>query len=88
MLAKLFTYSLFGIDAKPVEVEVDISPGAMPKTILVGLAEAAVRESTHRIERALVNSGYHRSFDRVVINLSPADLPGIRDIRRCTREGF
>ena len=50
MLAKLYTYSLFGIDAKPVEVEVDISPGAMPKTILVGLAEAAVRESTHRID--------------------------------------
>lgn len=75
MLAKLFTYSLFGIDAKPVEVEVDISPGAMPKTILVGLAEAAVRESTHRVERALVNSGYSRPIDRIVINLSPADLP-------------
>lgn len=75
MLAKLFTYSLFGIDAKPVEVEVDISPAAMPKTILVGLAEAAVRESTHRVERALVNSGYVRPIDRVVINLSPADLP-------------
>ena len=75
MLAKLDTYSLFGIDAKPVEVEVDISPAAMPKTILVGLAEAAVRESTHRIERALVNSGYVRPIDRIVINLSPADLP-------------
>ena len=75
MLAKLFTYSLFGIDAKAVEVEVDISPGAMPKTILVGLAEAAVRESTPRIERALVNSGYSRPVDRIVINLSPADLP-------------
>lgn len=75
MLAKLFTYSLFGIEAKPVEVEVDISPGAMPKTILVGLAEAAVRESTHRVERALVNSGYSRPIDRIVINLSPADLP-------------
>ncbi|MDB4637264.1 YifB family Mg chelatase-like AAA ATPase [Planctomycetaceae bacterium] len=75
MLAKLFTYSLFGIDAKPVEVEVDISPGAMPKTILVGLAEAAVRESTYRIERAMVNSGYHRPIDRIIINLSPADLP-------------
>ena len=75
MLARLFTYSLFGIDAKPVEVEVDISPGAMPKTILVGLAEAAVRESTHRVERALVNSGYTRPIDRIVINLSPADLP-------------
>ena len=75
MLAKLYTYSLLGIDANPVEVEVDISPGALPKTILVGLAEAAVRESTHRVERALVNSGYNRPIDRIVINLSPADLP-------------
>ena len=75
MLAKLYTYSLFGIQAIPVEVEVDISPGAMPKTILVGLAEAAARESIHRIERALVNSGYHRPVDRIVINLSPAELP-------------
>lgn len=75
MLAKLLTYSLFGIDAPPVEVEVDISPASMPKTILVGLAEAAVRESTHRVERALVNSGYTRPVDRIVINLSPADLP-------------
>ena len=53
MLAKLATYSLFGIQAAPVEVEVDISPGALPKTTLVGLAEAAVKESIHRIERAL-----------------------------------
>lgn len=75
MLAKLSTYTLMGIDAAAVEVEVDISPGAIPKTILVGLAEAAVRESTHRIERALINSGYSRPIDRVVINLSPADLP-------------
>lgn len=75
MLAKLATYSLFGIQAIPVDVEVDISPGALPKTILVGMAEAAVRESTHRIERAIVNSGYQRPVDRIVINLSPAELP-------------
>ncbi|MFO1021428.1 MAG: YifB family Mg chelatase-like AAA ATPase [Planctomycetales bacterium] len=75
MLAKLQTFSLFGIRAIPVEVEVDISPGALPKTILVGLAEAAVKESTHRIERALINSGYDRPIDRIVINLSPAELP-------------
>ena len=75
MLAKLTTFSLLGIEALPVEVEVDISPGAMPKTILVGLAEAAVRESIHRIERAMVNGGYVRPIDRIVINLSPADLP-------------
>jgi magnesium chelatase family protein len=75
MLGKLSTYSLLGIDAHPVEVEVDISPAAMPRTTLVGLAEAAVKESIHRIERALVNSGYTRPIDRIVINLSPADLP-------------
>ena len=75
MLAKLQTFSLLGIDALPVEVEVDISPGALPKTVLVGLPEAAVRESTHRVERALVNSGFTRPRDRVVINLAPAELP-------------
>ena len=74
MLAKLSSYTLLGIDAFPVEVEVDVSAASMPKTVLVGLAEAAVRESTHRVERALVNSGYHRPIDRVVINLAPADL--------------
>jgi magnesium chelatase family protein len=54
MLAKLKTFSLLGIDALPVEVEVDVSPGALPKTVLVGLPEAAVKESTHRVERAIV----------------------------------
>jgi len=75
MLAKLHTFSLLGIDALPVEVEVDVSPGAIPKTILVGLPEQAVKESTHRIERAMVNSGFVRPADRVVINLAPAELP-------------
>jgi magnesium chelatase family protein len=74
MLAKLASYTLVGIDAMPVEVEVDVSFSAVPKTVLVGLAEAAVRESTHRVERSLVNSGYRRPDDRVVINLAPADL--------------
>jgi magnesium chelatase family protein len=65
MLAKLHTFSLLGIDALPVEVEVDVSPGALPKTLLVGLPEQAVKESTHRIERALVNSWRPRgSCDR------------------------
>jgi magnesium chelatase family protein len=74
MLAKLSSYTLVGIDAATVEVEGDVSPASMPKTVLVGLAEAAVRESTHRVERALVNSGYRRPIDRIVINLAPADL--------------
>src|SRR5208337_181751 len=74
MLAKLFSYTLIGIDATPVEVEVDVSFSSMPKTVLVGLAEAAVKESTQRVERAIVNSGYRRPVDRIVINLAPADL--------------
>ncbi|MGD9646465.1 MAG: YifB family Mg chelatase-like AAA ATPase [Pirellulales bacterium] len=75
MLAKLRTFSLLGIDALPVEVEVDVSPGALPKTFLVGLPEAAVKESIPRLERALVNSGFQRPENRVVINLAPAELP-------------
>jgi len=72
MLARLKTFTLLGIEAMPVDVEVDISPAAMPKTILVGLPDAAVKESTHRVERAIVNSGFIRPQDRVVINLAPA----------------
>lgn len=75
MLAKLHTFSLLGIDALPVEVEVDVSPAALPKTVLVGLPEQAVKESIHRIERALVNSGFVLPANRIVINLAPAELP-------------
>ncbi|MFN7292291.1 MAG: YifB family Mg chelatase-like AAA ATPase [Pirellula sp.] len=75
MLAKLHTYSLLGIEALPVEVEVDLSPAALPKTVLVGLPEQAVRESTHRVERAMHNAGFMIPHDRIVINLAPAELP-------------
>src|SRR5438445_8576190 len=73
MLAKLNAFALVGIDALPVEAEVDASPG-MPKTVLVGLPEMAVKESIHRVERALANLGYQRHAGRTVINLAPADL--------------
>ena len=75
MLAKLKTLSLLGIEALPVEVEVDVSSSPLPKTMLVGLPEAAVKESTHRVERAIVNCGFMRPVDRIVINLAPAELP-------------
>ncbi len=75
MLAKLNTLSLLGIEALPVEVEVDVSATSMPKTMLVGLPEQAVKESVHRVERAIVNSGFQRPNDRIVINLAPAELP-------------
>ncbi len=73
-MAKLKTFSLLGIDALPVEVEVDVSPSGLPKTILVGLPEAAVKDSTHRVERAMVNSGFQRPQSRVVMNMAPDHL--------------
>jgi magnesium chelatase family protein len=75
MLAKLHTFSLLGIDALPVVAEVDVSHAALPKTVIVGLPEQAVKESIHRIERAIVNSGFILPANRVIINLAPADLP-------------
>ena len=75
MLARLQTFSLFGIDAVPVDVEVDVSAGALPATVLVGMPDTAIRESTHRVARAMVNSGFTRPNDRIVVNLAPAELP-------------
>ena len=60
MLAKLSSYTLVGIDADPGRSRGRRLRSTAPKTVLVGLAETAVRESTHRVERAIVNSGYHR----------------------------
>lgn len=76
MLVKLKTYTLRGIDALPVEVEVDVAArGKEPKITLVGLPETIVRESTHRVSRAIFNSGFHVSPHPIVVNLAPADLP-------------
>ena len=75
MLARLQTFSLVGIDAVPVDVEVDVSSGSLPSTVLVGLPDTAIRESTHRVARAMVNSGFNRPNDRIVVNLAPAELP-------------
>ena len=79
MLAKLRTFALLGIDAVPVEVEVDANPGTA-KIILVGLPEMSVRESIHRIERALANLGYDRPRGRTVINLAPTRMNSGRSI--------
>ena len=75
MLARLQTFSLVGIDAVPVDVDVDVSSGSLPSTVLVGLPDTAIRESTHRVARAMVNSGFNRPNDRIVVNLAPAELP-------------
>ena len=65
--------SLFGIDALPVEVEVDVSSG-LPGFSIVGLPDAAVQEVRERVRVAISNSGYKFPTKRVIVNLAPANL--------------
>ncbi|HMA00591.1 MAG TPA: YifB family Mg chelatase-like AAA ATPase [Steroidobacteraceae bacterium] len=63
-----------GIDAPQVRVEVDIGPG-LPTFNIVGLPEAAVKESKDRVRAALINSHFQFPSGRITVNLAPADLP-------------
>ena len=72
--AKIHTRGLLGLHAPLIEVEVHVSQG-MPSLTIVGLPEAAVRESKDRVRSAILNSGYQFPTKRLTINLAPADLP-------------
>ena len=65
--------SLFGIDALPVEVEVDVCSG-LPGFSIVGLPDAAVQEARERVRVAISNSGYKFPTKKVIVNLAPANL--------------
>jgi Predicted ATPase with chaperone activity len=71
MLIRILSASLQGIEAYQVEVEVDISPG-LPAFIIVGLPDAAVRESKERVRTALRNCGFDFPAKKIIINLAPA----------------
>jgi magnesium chelatase family protein len=73
VLACLRTAALFGIEACPVHVEVDVSFG-LPFFNLVGLPDASVRESRDRVKSAIRNSGFEFPSHRVTVNLAPADV--------------
>lgn len=72
--AKIYTRGLLGLHAPQIEVEVHISSG-LPSLTIVGLPEAAVRESKDRVRSAIINSGFLFPTKRLTINLAPADLP-------------
>ena len=72
--AKIYTRGLLGLHASLIEVEVHVSQG-LPSLTIVGLAEAAVRESKDRVRSAIINSGFQFPSKRLTINLAPADLP-------------
>lgn len=73
-LAKVYTCSLTGIVSHTVTVEVHLSNG-LPSLSIVGLPEAAVRESKDRVRAAIINSNFEFPQRRITINLAPADIP-------------
>src|SRR6202163_444529 len=73
MLASLRSAAVFGVDALPVVVEVDVSIG-LPVFTMVGLPDASVRESRDRVRSAIRNSGFEFPPHRVTVNLAPADV--------------
>lgn len=82
MLARVQSYFLTGIDAHPCEVEIDINPNASNReegdgegrAMIVGLPDAAVKESLERVRSALTNSGFFFPQGKTLVNLAPADV--------------
>jgi magnesium chelatase family protein len=65
--------AVFGVDAYPVDIEVDVSFG-LPHFTMVGLPDATVRESRDRVRSAIRNSGFDFPHHRITVNLAPADV--------------
>ena len=73
MLAKIYSAAVYGVDAYEVEIEVNAG-GGDPVIVIVGLPDAAVKESRDRVRTAIQNSGYRWPRGRTTINLAPADI--------------
>ena len=73
VLTKVSSAALIGIEAREVEIEIN-EGGATPKIVIVGLPDAAVRESRDRVMTAMGNSGFIQPKGHTTINLAPADL--------------
>ena len=73
MITRVFSAAVVGVDATEVEIEVNTGAGE-PSIIVVGLPDAAVKESKDRVIAALSNSGYRWPRKRTTVNLAPADI--------------
>ncbi|HEX8949206.1 MAG TPA: YifB family Mg chelatase-like AAA ATPase [Dissulfurispiraceae bacterium] len=74
MLSRALSAYVIGIDAHLIEVEVDITSKGLPHFSMVGLPDAAVKESKDRIKAALKNIGFNFPLKQITVNLAPADL--------------
>jgi magnesium chelatase family protein len=74
MVTRVATVAFQGIEAVPVDVQVQLAPGH-PGLLIVGLPDKAVKESGERVRAALYASGLSLPPKRIIVNLAPADLP-------------
>jgi magnesium chelatase family protein len=74
MLARLNSVTLVGIEGLVCEVEVDVARGGFEKSVIVGLPDTAVKESTERVKSAILNCGYKYPKTQSLVNLAPADV--------------
>ena len=74
MVTRVATVAFEGIEARAVDVQVQVTPGGVA-FILVGLPDKAVGESKERVRAALIASGLALPAKRITVNLAPADLP-------------
>ena len=74
-IAHIYTVAFQGIEARPVDVQVHIADGGSGQFTIVGLADKAVAESRERVRAALTAIGLAFPYQRVTVNLAPADLP-------------
>ena len=85
MLAKINSFGLNGISGYAVTVEIDISNG-LPNTEVVGLPDAAVKESRERVRSAIANSGYRYSPKKIIINSANPPNTGARTAAHANAE--
>ncbi len=72
MFAQVHSFGLWGLEAYPISIEVDVA-GGLPAIAIVGLPDNAVKESKERIRSAVKNSGFQFPLERITVNLSPGD---------------
>jgi len=73
MISKIYSFGLLGLEAYPVEIEIDVAKG-LPVVTLVGLADTAIKESKERVRSAIKNSGFQWPAERITVNLAPSNI--------------
>ncbi|MDD5465556.1 MAG: YifB family Mg chelatase-like AAA ATPase [Candidatus Omnitrophica bacterium] len=73
MISKIYSFGLLGLEAYPVEIEIDVARG-LPVITLVGLADTAIKESKERVRSAIKNSGFQWPAERITVNLAPSNI--------------